>query len=180
MQTLNAYEESSGQLVNKEKSHFMIHSSTFTSTRDRIKRITDYEPKEGVTTYLGCPLFAGRPRIIYFSDLINKVLHRIIGWQVKILSYGGKAILIKHILQSLLIHLLSAVTPPVTILKQIQGIIADFVWGWRNEKKKYHWSSWKNLSFPVEEGGIGVRNLIDVCRAFQYKQWWVFRSKQTL
>ncbi|KAK4706801.1 hypothetical protein R3W88_033633 [Solanum pinnatisectum] len=169
MQTLNDYEETSGQLVNKDKSHFMIHSSTFNNTRNRIKKATGYRQKEGIITYLGCPLFVGRPRIIYFSDLINKVLTRITGWQTKILSYGGKAILIKHVLQSLPIHLLSAVTPPVTVLKQIQGIIADFFWGWRNDKKKYHWSSWKNLSFPVEEGGIGVKNLIDVCRAFQYK-----------
>ncbi|KAK6782003.1 hypothetical protein RDI58_019799 [Solanum bulbocastanum] len=180
MQTLNVYEKTSGQQVNKDKSHFIIHSSTFTSTRDRIKKVTGYKQKEGSTIYLGCPLFAGRSRVIYFSDLINKVLHRITGWQVKILSYGGKAILIKHVLQSLPIHLLSAVIPPVTVLKQIQSIIADFFWGWRNEKKKYHWSSWKNLSFPIEEGGIGVRNLADVCKAFQYKQWWVFRSKQTL
>ncbi|KAG5590385.1 hypothetical protein H5410_040899 [Solanum commersonii] len=34
--------------------------------------------------------------------------------------------------------------------------------------------------FPYDEGGISVRNLKDVCIAFQYKQWWIFRSKHTL
>ncbi|KAG5580316.1 hypothetical protein H5410_050943 [Solanum commersonii] len=86
-------------------------------TRGRIKRITGFRQKEGPITYLGCPLFVGRPRIIYFSDLINKFLCRIIGWQTRLLSYGGRAILIKHVLQSLPIHLLSAVTPPSTVLK---------------------------------------------------------------
>ncbi|XP_049399716.1 uncharacterized protein LOC125863741 [Solanum stenotomum] len=180
MQTLQSYEQSSGQSVNTEKSHFMVHSSAFNSTKDRIKRITGFRQKEGPITYLGCPLFVGRPRIIYFSDLINKVLCRITGWQTKLLSYGGRAILVKHVLQSLPIHLLASVTPPVTVLRQIQSITADFFWGWRNEKKKYHWSSWKNLSFPYDEGGVGMRNLKDVCLAFQYKQWWIFRSKQTL
>ncbi|WMV50078.1 hypothetical protein MTR67_043463 [Solanum verrucosum] len=29
-------------------------------------------------------------------------------------------------------------------------------------------------------GGIGVRQMSDVCQAFQFKHWWVFRTKQTL
>ncbi|XP_015160416.1 uncharacterized protein [Solanum tuberosum] len=161
MQTLNSYEETSGQLINRDKSHFMVHSCAFNSTRDRIKKITGFKQKEGPITYLGCPLFVGRPRIIYFADLINKVLCRITGWQTKLLSYGGRAILVKHVLQSLPIHLLSAVTPPVAVLKQIQSIMADFFWGWKDERKKYHWASWKNLSFPYDEGGVGMRNLKD-------------------
>lgn len=59
-------------------------------------------------------------------------------------------------------------------------LIADFFWGWQNNRKKSHWSSWKNLSYPYEEGGIGMRNLHDVCRSFQFKQWWILRTKQTL
>ncbi|XP_049378041.1 uncharacterized protein LOC125842768 [Solanum stenotomum] len=79
MQTLNLYEETSGQLVNTDKSHFMVHPNAFNNTRDRIKMITGFRQKEGPITYLGCPLFVGRPRIIYFSDLINKVLCRVTG-----------------------------------------------------------------------------------------------------
>ncbi|XP_015159877.1 uncharacterized protein [Solanum tuberosum] len=180
MYTLNIYEETSGQLVNKDKSHFMVHSNAFNSTRDRIKRITGFKQKEGPITYLGCPLYIGRPRITYFSDLINKVVNRITGWKTKILSYGGRNTLVKHVLQSLPIHLVSAISPPSTVIKQIQNLMADFFWGWKNDRKKYHWSSWKNLSFPYEEGGVGMRNLKDVCMAFQYKQWWIFRSKHTL
>ncbi|KAG5585843.1 hypothetical protein H5410_046277 [Solanum commersonii] len=140
----------------------------------------DLLDKDDPLTYLGCPLFVGRPRIIYFSDLINKVLCKITGWQTRLLSYGGRAILVKHVLQSLPIHLLSVVTPHVTVLKQVQSIMADFFWGWMNERKKYHCVSWKTLSFTYDEGGIGMINLKDVCKAFQYKQWWCFRSKQTL
>ncbi|KAG5580297.1 hypothetical protein H5410_050924 [Solanum commersonii] len=109
--------KTSGQRINSDKSHFMVHNSAFNSTVDRIKRITGFKQREGPLTYLGCPLFVGRPRIIYFSDLINKVLCRITGWQTRLLSYGGRAILVKHVLQSLPIHLLLAVTPPGTVLK---------------------------------------------------------------
>ncbi|KAG5631524.1 hypothetical protein H5410_003241 [Solanum commersonii] len=132
--------------LTKQKS-FYASPNAF-NHRCRGRKYTGFHHKEAPLTYLGCPLIVGRPRIIYFSELINKVVNRITGWQSKILSYGGKVTLIKH--------------------------------GWRNDKKKYHWSSWKNLSFPYDEGGIGVRLMSDVCRAFQFKQWWTFRSKQTL
>ncbi|KAK6803130.1 hypothetical protein RDI58_000914 [Solanum bulbocastanum] len=180
MQTLATYERVSGQLVNKAKSHFLLHPNAFRTTSDRIRKSTGFHQKQAPITYLGCPLFIGRPKLIYFSELINKIVNRVTGWQSRILSYGGKATLIKHVLQSLPIHILSAISPPSSTIKQIQDIMADFFWGWRNDRKKYHWSSWRNLSFPYDEGGIEVRLMKDVCQAFQFKHWWTFRSKQTL
>lgn len=68
-------------------------------------------------TYLGCPTYIGRQRAIYYSDLVSKVLNSITGWQTKMLSYGGRVVLVKHVLQSLPIHLLSFVCPLKTTLK---------------------------------------------------------------
>ncbi|KAK6780041.1 hypothetical protein RDI58_022225 [Solanum bulbocastanum] len=180
MHTLATYERISGQLINKSKSHFFLHSNAFRTTCDRIRRYTGFQQKEAPISYLGCPLFFGRPKNIHFSDMLSKVVNRITGWQSKMLNYGGKATLVKYVLQSLPIHILSATSPPSSIIIQIQQIMANFFWGWRNDKRKYHWSSWKNLSFPYEEGGIGVKLMKDVCKAFQFKQWWVFRTRQTL
>ena len=71
-------------------------------------------------------------------------------------------------------------TPPPTVLKQIQVLMTDFFWRWRNGSKRYHRASWKSLSFPYDEGGVGMRSLKDICMAFQFKLWWIFRNKQTL
>ena len=38
MKTLKDYEEISGQLINENKSHFMLHSNAFISTRERTKK----------------------------------------------------------------------------------------------------------------------------------------------
>ncbi|XP_055814708.1 uncharacterized protein LOC129884436 [Solanum dulcamara] len=152
METLDTYEKTSGQLINKHKSHFMIPSNAFQSTVQRIKDITGFTQKSSPITYLGCPIYIGRQRIIYYSELIAKVVNKITGWQAKILSYGGRVTLVKHVIQAMPIHLLAASTPPSTTIKQIQSITANFFWGWKNDKRKYHWSSWKNLSFPYDEG----------------------------
>ncbi|XP_049348974.1 uncharacterized protein LOC125813528 [Solanum verrucosum] len=122
MQTLATYERISGQLINKAKSHFLLHPNAFKTTCDRIKRYTGFHQKEAPITYLGCPLFIERPKLTYFSDLINKIVNRITGWQSKMLSYGGKATLIKHVLQSMPIDILSAISPLSTTLKKIQSI----------------------------------------------------------
>ncbi|WMV30180.1 hypothetical protein MTR67_023565 [Solanum verrucosum] len=116
MQTLTTYERISGQLINKAKSHFLLHPNACRTTYDRVKRYTGLHQKETPITYLGSPLFIGRPRLIYFSELISKIVNRITGWQSKMLSYGGKATLIKHVLQSMPIHILSAISPPPPLL----------------------------------------------------------------
>ena len=42
----------------------------------------------------------------------------------------------KHVLQSIPIHILAAVSPPKTILKHIHKVIADFFWGTDKDGKK--------------------------------------------
>ena len=51
----------------------MQHSNAFNSTRERIKRLTSFNQKQGPITYIGCPLFFCRPSNIYFSDLLHNV-----------------------------------------------------------------------------------------------------------
>ena len=180
MQKLTDYEECSGQLINRNKSHFMVHTNAYPPTVASIKAITVFTQKDSPITYLGCPLYIGRQRISHFSGIISKVVDKISGWQTKMLSYGGKATLIKYVLQSLPIHLLSSVSPLSTVLTEIEKLNADFYWGMKNGRKRYHWASWDTLCHPCDEGGVGFRKIRDVCKSLELKQWWNFRTKEYL
>lgn len=90
-------------------------------------------------------------------------------WQTKQLNYWGRVVLINNVLKTLQIQLISPITPPAPVLKQIHMLIPDYFWLWKSDKKKYHWASWKNLNFPFEEGGVGMKNVKDVGLDFQYK-----------
>lgn len=68
-------------------------------------------------------------RIIYYSEMVSKVVARIRGWHSKIVRYGDRITLIKHVLQSLPIHILSTATPTNTTMKQISAFFADFFLG---------------------------------------------------
>ncbi|XP_055824261.1 uncharacterized protein LOC129892709 [Solanum dulcamara] len=91
--TLKVYETTSGQLINKDKSQFMLPLNTNPDVIDRISRITGFKWTHGPITYLGCPLYIGRQRIIYYTSMVSKVLSKIKGWQTKVLGYEGRATL---------------------------------------------------------------------------------------
>lgn len=76
------------EALNGYKSVFMLHSNVFNRTRDRIKRLTNFRQIQGPLIYLWCPIFIGRPMIMCFYDLVNKVVCSITGWQTQQLSYG--------------------------------------------------------------------------------------------
>ncbi|WMV46087.1 hypothetical protein MTR67_039472 [Solanum verrucosum] len=79
MKTLSTYEAVSDQSINKENSHFMVPTNTPMETIDMVKDITGFYQKASPISYLGCPLYIGGQRIIYYSELVAKVVKRISG-----------------------------------------------------------------------------------------------------
>lgn len=130
--------------------------------------------------YLGCPLFAERQKISYYSEMINKVTSRVRGWHARLLSLGGKVVLIKHVLLSMPMHLISTLQPPKGVLVQIERILSKFVWSSANGTDRHHWTSWSNLCYPYFEGGANFRSLHDICKAFSAKIWWNLRTNNSL
>ncbi|WMV23932.1 hypothetical protein MTR67_017317 [Solanum verrucosum] len=57
MDMLGDYEHTSGQLINKEKSHFMIPANTSQDIINTIQAVTRFSQKSSPITYLGCPLY---------------------------------------------------------------------------------------------------------------------------
>ncbi|XP_019223633.1 PREDICTED: uncharacterized protein LOC109205377 [Nicotiana attenuata] len=153
MQILGDYEATSGQLINKTKSHFMVSPCAFQYTVRRIHQITGFSRKESPLTYLGCPLYIGRRESFTSTASALKCPYQFTSFPV---------------------------SPPKTVLKQIERLTANFFWGMDKDRNRYHWASWQKLSNTQEEGGIGLRSVEDVCKAMEFKQWWTFRTKQSL
>ncbi|XP_019252901.1 PREDICTED: uncharacterized protein LOC109231716 [Nicotiana attenuata] len=110
----------------------------------------------------------------------SEMLQRLNAWQGKMLSYGGKLILIKHVLQSLPIYILCALNPPKSVPKLMEKHFANFFWGTSEGKNNYHWSARKNLCLPKEEGGVGIRRMEDITEPLNIKRWWRFRTQPSL
>nr|XP_016504579.1 PREDICTED: uncharacterized protein LOC107822538 [Nicotiana tabacum] len=180
MEVLAAYEEASGQLVNKAKSAVYPHHLTDSEVEEKVERVTGIKRQEFPIVYLGCPIFYSRRKMEYYQPMITKVLDRLQSWKGKLLPIGGRTILIAHVLQSMPIHLLSAVNPPAYVINILHKIFAQFFWSSSVTGNNRHWVSWSTLCMPQEEGGIGFRSLHDVAKALFCKLWWKYRTKPSL
>ena len=104
----------------------MVTSKTRQDIIDDIKMETCFRMKKSPIIYLGYPLYISGQRIIYYSDVVEKVIKRNSGWQTKIFNFGGKVTLVKHVLQSIPIHTLAAISPPKTTLNYLKRLLLIF------------------------------------------------------
>lgn len=174
------YEGCSGQLIKNNKSSLYVHNKTPLSVCNIIKMRTRMRKGTFPFTYLGCPIYYGRKKIAYFEDLINKVMKRVMSWQNKLLSFGGRYVLIAHVLQSIPVYLLSVMNPPARVIEQIHKIFARFFWGNTTNNKRRHWVAWDKLCLAKVEGGLGFRSLYDTSNALFGKLWWNFRTSTAM
>lgn len=111
MHVLRRYEITSSQLINKAKSFFYLHENTPLVYSIRVRKLTGVKQENFPLTYLGCPVHYERRNNKHFEDLMRKITRRIFSWQNRFLSFEGRYILLNHVLLSMSIYLLSALTP---------------------------------------------------------------------
>ncbi|KAH9684247.1 reverse transcriptase domain-containing protein [Citrus sinensis] len=180
MDFLQRYQAVSGQLISQAKSSFYIGKSAPASCRAIVHSVTSFQWRQLPFIYLGCPIFTGCLKISYFDDLVRKVRERISGWANRLLSFGGKLILIRHVLSSLPLHLFHVLRPPSTVIQSLERSFTRFLWGDSEGRRRIHWCRWPAVCFPVDEGGLGIRSFDDMAEASEIKLWWRFRQQSSL
>nr|XP_009624162.1 uncharacterized protein LOC104115277 [Nicotiana tomentosiformis] len=166
MEVLRAYETASGQLVNTAKSSVYMHHSTSMEVVTKVERITGIGRHDFPFTYLGCPILYSRRKMDYYQGLITKVLDKLHSWKGKLLSIGGRAVLISHVLQSIPIHLLSAVSPPNFVINKLHKLFTQSLndvykalfyklW-WNFRTKPSLWSSFMSQKYCKKLNAIIV------------------------
>lgn len=96
-----------------------------------VEDITGFVKGNFPLIYLGCPIGHAKRKKVHFTGLIKKIQDKLQLWKCKLISFGGKVVLINHVLQSMPIYLLSAITPPKCIIYDIHRIFAKFLWNFK-------------------------------------------------
>ncbi|VFQ90276.1 unnamed protein product [Cuscuta campestris] len=169
---LHNYQLVSGQTINYGKSNFMSGSKINSLTITKLERLLMMPHKSFPFTYLGVPIDLGITRKSHCSHLIQSFDNKLNGWFQKNLDQAGRLVLIKHVLNTLPNYFLAANTIPKAISHLLEQKMARFWWG--GGASKHHWISWEKMCYPMEEGGLGIRDLRSLEKAFSLKLWWKF------
>ncbi|XP_071909787.1 uncharacterized protein [Coffea arabica] len=124
---LEGYSLVSDQRVNRQKRCFLVHSRLPAQRTALIGQVIRFQRRVLPIRYLGCPLYVGRRKKVYFVDIYNAVAARILSWRKQILSPGGRMVLIKNVLSLMPIHLLAASSPPKGMFGVLEKLFTNFL-----------------------------------------------------
>lgn len=85
--------------------------------------------------YLGLPLTLNRPTKDLFIPLIEKVEHRLEGWKSRLISRGGRLLLMNSVLSSIPIYFMASFLLPKWVINRLDKIRRRFLWGKAENKR---------------------------------------------
>ncbi|XP_024156261.1 uncharacterized protein LOC112164272 [Rosa chinensis] len=169
---LSIYARASGQRINLQKSSVVFSGSVDLQTRNHLSSILGVTCVKEHGLYLGLPIHVGHNKTTIFSYLKERLTKKLISWRSKILSAGGKELLIKVVAQTLPNYVMNCYLLPKSLCDDLQQLCSQFFWGSTNEKKRIHWRSWERMCVPKEAGGMGFKHLHAHNLAMLAKQGW--------
>lgn len=92
------------------------------------------------------------------------------------LSQAGRVVLIKATLQSLPVFYMSTTRIPTRVLNSLESLMRRFFWGKQNQDQYLAYVAWEHLCRPVQEGGLGIKDLKFFNEAILLKYLWRLAS----
>ncbi|XP_017632704.1 uncharacterized protein LOC108475235 [Gossypium arboreum] len=136
---------------------------------------------EKLDNYIGLPLPIGKKKIVAFQEIINNMSCKLNSWTKRLLSFGGKEVFIKAVLQSIPTYALSIFKAPRGVLDDIQSKLSRAWWTGKEKGRFWAMVPWKTLCHPKGMGGIGIRDIRLFNLALLGRQVWrLVSNKDTL
>ena len=111
--------------------------------------------------YLGLPLAEGRLRALDYQSVMAKIEARLGGWQARLLSRGGRLVLLQSVLAAIPIYFMAIFRIPEGMRRQIESIMRRFFWQgtWPSETRGEAIVAWRIVCRPKSLNTLGIRHL---------------------
>ncbi|XP_057803279.1 uncharacterized protein LOC131018582 [Salvia miltiorrhiza] len=149
---LDFYGELSGQICSQAKSRIFFGRGVSYAMTQGINRVLGFTQGSLPTTYLGVPLFVGRPRASYFMSIKDRIVQKFSKWKGLQLSMVYRW--------------------PRSLLHDLDRSCRNFIWSGSIDKKLTCAVSWGRCCAPKKEGGLGVRSFAVMNRCYMMKMAW--------
>ena len=171
----------SGQKVSLDKSRIYFSPNVKEEERAEACDLLGIQETRNIGKYLGFPLRHKGANIRQYNFVVDKVMHKLSGWKAKILSFVGRAVLIKSVMSAIPNHIMQGVALPSHICNKLDKVNRDFLWGSTSEKRKLHLVGWSKIVRPKEDGGLGIqvakaKNLALLAKL----NWRMYREEEAL
>ncbi|KAL0333993.1 UNVERIFIED_CONTAM: hypothetical protein Sangu_1555500 [Sesamum angustifolium] len=159
-----------GQHVNPAKTQLILSKA---ARHDSVRLLATHDFQEGQlpVKYLGLPLISSCLSLVNCRPLWDKIERCIQGWARISLSFEARVQLIKLVLMALNSYLAIPFILPKGIIKEIEKRLQNFLWK-GIAGTGYSKVAWPQVCNPVDEGGLGVRDMQSLNLALMSKRLW--------
>lgn len=126
----------SGQKISLQKSKIYFSNNVTRDLENRISEASGIKSTKDLGKYLGMPILQKMINKETFGTVLERVSSRLSGWKGIMLSLSGRLTLTKVVLTSILIHTMTTIAMPKSILDGLDRVSRGFLWGSTTEKKK--------------------------------------------
>ncbi|XP_026428863.1 uncharacterized protein LOC113324790 [Papaver somniferum] len=153
MELLDKYQKASGQMVNKAKSKCFV-GGVSDLRRNEIANALQMELSVFPDKYLEVILNPGRVKTHQVWGTVEMMQHMLARWMGKLLAFSARLILVKYVLCSMPIYIMSVYKWPKSVILTCERIIRNFLWSGDPNVKKLVTVKWDQVNAPIEEGGL--------------------------
>ncbi|KAK4278800.1 hypothetical protein QN277_016598 [Acacia crassicarpa] len=169
---LDLYCAASGQVINLDKSSIFFSTNSPPAVRAMVSGMLHIPSTEDPGTYLGIPSIWGKSKTQALAYIRERVATKIQGWNHSLLSFSGREVMIKAVIQAIPIYPMNCFRFPIKTCKEINSLIANFWWDGKAFGGKTHWKSWGVMTSSKCSGGMGFRDLLKMNDALLAKTAW--------
>ncbi|XP_026419802.1 uncharacterized protein LOC113315758 [Papaver somniferum] len=160
MDILNIFGETSGQLINFNKSGVFFSKNTDPNLFSIINNIMGVQVLQLDDKYLGSPLFTHISKIKSFKPGVDKLKLRLSIWKNVHLDHAGREVLIKTVTSTASIYQMNCFRIPKQTCQDLNKLQRDFFRGKNLENPRgYYPKAWTTICKPKDMGGLGFMNM---------------------